>query len=120
MRETVRQRITTEFSCALLVFAPHGEIMYRSFNAIQLSASKLLFRTSIVVCFILSCASASWGQLTEGDVVLSEFFEELRRVDVASGSVDDILDSVPIGNIVGQNAEVLNSNTVILSSFSEL
>ena len=84
------------------------------------SVFKRTLRATIVACLVLTGSSAARGQLVEGNVVLAEFFEELYVFDANSGTVADVLDNEPTETILIDNAVGLNSNTVILSSFSDL
>jgi hypothetical protein len=58
--------------------------------------------------------------LAEGTVVISEFFEELHYVNVPAGTVADVLNSDPFDRPFGQRVEVLNPNSIALTSFNEL
>lgn len=84
------------------------------------SIFKRILRATIVACFVLTGNSVAQAQLLEGDVVLPELFEELHVFDTNSGTLTDVLDNAIIEAITIDNAEGLNSNTVILSSFSDL
>ena len=64
--------------------------------------------------------SFAQAQLPQSAIVVSEFFEEIHLLNLANQSVTDILDS-PIGaSPFGQNIEVLNPNTIAITSFSDL
>jgi len=77
----------------------------------------LLACSFLTIAFLPSLAQA---QLPQSAIVVSEFFEEIHLLDLANQSVTDILDS-PIGaSPFGQNIEVLNPNTIAITSFSDL
>ena len=63
---------------------------------------------------------AAHTPLTEGSVALSEFFEEIHVVDVASGTIVDALNSDPFDAPFGQHIEVLDPDSIVITSFREL
>lgn len=94
--------------------------MNRFFEVSTPSITSQLFRAfcaTIIALFICPVASA---QLTDGDVIFGEFFEELHQVDTNSGAVIDILDS-PLGqSVFVRNTEILDSNSVFISDSNDL
>jgi len=63
--------------------------------------------------------SFAQAQLPESTILLSEFFEEIHTFDPANSSLTDVLDSPDLGPF-GQHIEAIDSNTVAITSFSDL
>lgn len=60
------------------------------------------------------------AQLTSGDIVVPEFFEELYRIQPSGGSATDILNSPIFESVLGDHLAVANADTAYLTSFDEL
>lgn len=63
---------------------------------------------------------AAHPPLAEGAVMISEFFEEIHYVNMAAGTVADVLNSDPFNSPFGQQIEALDANSIAITSFSEL
>ena len=74
---------------------------------------------TLTVFLSLAAPRAAEAQLSDQTIVISEFFEEIFRLD-PGGTPIDILDSNPFDSPFGQLVEALDPNTIIISSFSEL
>lgn len=85
-----------------------------AFSLRSLSLALLCLAT---VCSDVRIANA---QLANGSIVASEFFEEILLIDPITGSATDVLNSNPFTSPFGQLIEVLDPDSVILSSFREL
>jgi hypothetical protein len=75
---------------------------------------------ALVIAADRSTLCASHVPVTDGTVIISEFFEQIYRVDVASGTVTDALNSDPFDAPFGQLIEVLTPDSIALTSFREL
>lgn len=76
-----------------------------------------LFASAILTTVLPSFALA---QLPESTIAISEFFEEIHLLDSSNQSVTDILDSPMGASPFGQHIEVLDPNTIAITSFSDL
>ena len=80
-------------------------------------------RNLLMFALVFSVFSGPWfsanAQLSESNIVFTEFFEELYSLDLANQSVTDILNS-PINTPSFQLVEVLDPNTIALTSSDDL
>ena len=74
-----------------------------------------------VVAFLpLNLASVAWSQVSAGDVVITELFEELYRVNPATGFATDLLNSPITQELLGQHIEVADAETAYFTAFDDL
>lgn len=77
------------------------------------------YRIPIMICialFMLVSTPAAKAQFGTNDIIISEFFDDILRVN--TGSVTDLYDIVPTDNI--SSIAVANSTTAYVVNFSEI
>ena len=76
----------------------------------------LLIGTAWALFFGFVNQRSAEAQLSDQTIVISEFFEEVFRLDPGGSAVDILNTDDPFGQLI----EIIDPNTVIISSFSEL
>ena len=62
----------------------------------------------------------SLAQLSDGAIVVPEFFEELYRIPAAGGSAIDLLNSPTFETVPGDHLAIADQDTAYLSYFADL
>ncbi len=60
------------------------------------------------------------AQLTEGAIIVPEFFEELYQIPTSGGTAIDLLDSPVFDEVAGQHLAIADADTAYIMDFSDL